>query len=259
MIRRFLSAGFLAVGLVLLGLAAFGTSTANAQEIVTIHASTLTDHASSSTEWHFVITQVEGTPPASITVQWSNGTSSVLPLAKLTGGTAHYSTTQHLGDGVTVVGATAVVPEGTTVGNFNLSHGPTGNNGGTTTTTTVPEPTTTVPEPTTTVPEPTTTVPEPTTTVPEPTTTVPGPTTTLPEPTTAVPGPTTTVPEPTTTVPAPVVEGVVVTPETNTPTSATPATALATTGSATVPVAIAGVGALIGGTALVLSSRRRPT
>ena len=102
-IRSFLAAGFLAVGVTSLGVAALaGSARADGGSF---HGATISGHQCDSTEWHFVITQVDGTAPSSITVSWSNGTSSVLGLSSLTGKTAHYRTTAHLGDGVTVTGA----------------------------------------------------------------------------------------------------------------------------------------------------------
>ena len=89
----------------------------------TIAAKALSDHECDSSEWHFVITQVddEANAPASITVTWANGQSASVPLDKVTGGTAHYATTQHLDS--TVTAATAVIYEDWD-GQFNLSHGP---------------------------------------------------------------------------------------------------------------------------------------
>ena len=133
-VRSFVAAGLLAVGVASLGVAALaGSAQAGQSGDGSFHSATISGHGCDSTEWHFVINQIDGTAPSSITVSWSNGTSSVVGLSSLTGPTAHYSTTAHLGDGVTATGASVVLPEGTTVGNFNLSHGPCGSNGSTTT------------------------------------------------------------------------------------------------------------------------------
>jgi hypothetical protein len=117
----------------LVGLAAFvfllmgggGVSTAYAQDTKSITAKALTDHECNSTEWHFVINQIddEANAPDSITVVWANGNSEVVPRDKFTGGVAHYLTTSNLDS--TVVSATAQIYTGWS-GQFNLSHGPCG-------------------------------------------------------------------------------------------------------------------------------------
>jgi len=90
-----------------------------------ISAKALTDHECNSTEWHFVITQVDkkSDAPASIHVTWDNGQSEDVSLDKFTGGVAHYTTTDNLGAKVT--SATAEI-YGDWSGQFNLSHGPCG-------------------------------------------------------------------------------------------------------------------------------------
>ena len=62
-----------------------GMSTAYAQQMITAKA--LTDHGCDSTEWHFVITQIddEANAPASITVVWANMRVEVVQLDKLHG------------------------------------------------------------------------------------------------------------------------------------------------------------------------------
>jgi hypothetical protein len=91
----------------------------------TITAKALTNHECNSTEWHFVITQINSAAnaPASITVEWANGNTEVVPLTKFTGGVAHYVTTSNLDS--TVVSATAQIYTAWS-GQFNLSHGPCG-------------------------------------------------------------------------------------------------------------------------------------
>jgi hypothetical protein len=70
-------------------------------------------------EWHFVINQVNPpTPPASITVAWDNAYTLVVPLNKVSGGVAHYTTGAYLA--YTVTSATAVIDD-SWGGNFNLS------------------------------------------------------------------------------------------------------------------------------------------
>ncbi|HEX9679038.1 MAG TPA: hypothetical protein VGA08_00235 [Candidatus Saccharimonadales bacterium] len=90
-----------------------------------ISAKALNDHECDSSEWHFVITQIEDQAhaPSSITVDFSGGDSEVVLLDSFTGKTAHYTTTSHLGE--TVVSATATI-YGSWDGQFNLSHGPCG-------------------------------------------------------------------------------------------------------------------------------------
>ena len=126
---------------------------------VHVKTSSLTDHDCDSTEWHFVITQIdeEANAPASITVRFSGGATVVVALEKFIGGVAHYTTTQHLGE--TVIDATAILYAGWS-GEFNLSHGPctptttttigsSTTGGGSTTTTTVGSSTTAGPTTTT--------------------------------------------------------------------------------------------------------------
>ena len=122
------SGGFrrLAVTLcVLIGGLLLATAPAGAQPMKDISAKALTDHGCDSSEWHFVITQIESEDlaPASIFVSWANGASENVPLDKVTGGTGHYATTSNLDS--TVVSATAVI-YAEWGGQFNLSHGPCG-------------------------------------------------------------------------------------------------------------------------------------
>jgi hypothetical protein len=90
-----------------------------------ISAKALTDHECNTTEWHFVINQIDSlaVAPSTITVSWGN-VSAVIPLDKFTGGTAHYVTTQNLN--LQVTSATTSI-YGDWGGEFNLSHGPCGN------------------------------------------------------------------------------------------------------------------------------------
>jgi hypothetical protein len=106
--------------------------------------------APSTTEWGFVITQVSTNPsgvPPTITVFWSNGTSTVVGLTSVTGDVAHYVTTLHLNDGVIVTDAVAIL-DSEWEGNFNLSHGPCGPPPTTTTSTVASTTTTSPPTPT---------------------------------------------------------------------------------------------------------------
>ena len=90
-----------------------------------ISAKALSDHECDSSEWHFVINQIdtEANAPDSILVTWTNGKSESVPLDKFTGGVAHYTTTSNLDS--TVKSATASIYDGWS-GQFNLSHGPCG-------------------------------------------------------------------------------------------------------------------------------------
>jgi hypothetical protein len=106
------------------GLAAFtGDSGVAEAATIQVKSSTLTDHECNSSEWHFVITQLtsDSQAPASIRVTFSNGQTISVPLEKVTGKTAHYTTTRFLN--LTVVSATAEIT-GAWSGQFNLSHGP---------------------------------------------------------------------------------------------------------------------------------------
>jgi outer membrane biosynthesis protein TonB len=120
----------------------------------TITAKALTDHECDSTEWHFVINQIdsEAKAPQSITVKWANGNTEVVPLSKFTGGVAHYATTSNLDS--TVVSATATIYSWWK-GQFNLSHGPCGAPSPTKTETQTPTPTPTKTETKTPTPWPT--------------------------------------------------------------------------------------------------------
>ena len=122
-----------------------------------------------STEWHWVINGVTGAAeadvPSAVAVTWSDDSTSSATLDEISGGVAHYSTTDNMPPVLTVKEAKATWPNPTgqaTYNNFVLSHTPCP----------VEETTTTVEETTTTVEETTTTVEETTTTVEETTTSV---------------------------------------------------------------------------------------
>jgi hypothetical protein len=116
---RSLLLGVLALGLVM-GLAT-GVQAQNGTK--TIFAKALLDHECNAAEWHFVITQIRGaiTAPASIHVIWANGAQADVPLERVTGQVAHYTTTANLM--WQVLAASAVIDEEWS-GQFNLSHGP---------------------------------------------------------------------------------------------------------------------------------------
>jgi hypothetical protein len=88
-----------------------------------ITAKALTDHECNTTQWQFVITQidVQADAPASVHVIWDNGASADVPLFSYTGQTAHYITTSNLSSLVT--SATTSIYD-TWSGQFNLSDGP---------------------------------------------------------------------------------------------------------------------------------------
>ena len=120
------SASFIAVlGLVFMSLGFVSAPVQATSGTKTIEAKALTSHGCDSSEWHFVITQVESaaSAPGSITVNWANGGSQAVPLDKVTGGTAHYATTSNLDS--TVTSATTSIYQDWS-GQFNLSHGPCG-------------------------------------------------------------------------------------------------------------------------------------
>lgn len=78
------------------------------------------DGCSGFTGAYFVITDLKGDAPASITVTLSDSSTQVVPLLANDGGSAHYSMTVDL-TAVRVTDATAVVPSGWS-GQFNISH-----------------------------------------------------------------------------------------------------------------------------------------
>ena len=82
-------------------------------------------------EWHFVITSLNPVvnAPASITAEFQNAGSVVIPWEKTTGSTAHYRLEGvYLDD--TLLNACANITVGTQYGQFNLSHAPCDDNGG---------------------------------------------------------------------------------------------------------------------------------
>jgi hypothetical protein len=125
------SASLLAVMLTALlafvGVGSAGTAfaTGSSTTSIGVNQGSLSDHECNSSEWHFVITQIasDEQAPASISVTFDNGKTISVSLDKVTGGTAHYATTQYLDS--KVVSATADIYEGWS-GKFNLSHGPCG-------------------------------------------------------------------------------------------------------------------------------------
>ena len=112
----------------LLALVAFGASTASAvPTTISAKQSTLDEHQNACinaggtlTGWHFIINQVRvGSPPAMITVTWSNGDTEDVPLAQTSGPVGHYNvdaTATH----TLITSATATI-YGAWSGEFNLS------------------------------------------------------------------------------------------------------------------------------------------
>jgi len=120
-------ASALIAALMFMALAGFGggTQTALAAKSIAVKPATLTNpgcEPGSPNEWHFVINQIDkaSNAPASINVTWSDGTSTVVPLQKFTGGVAHYSAPAI---GPSPTNATTTIYDGWK-GQFNLSHGP---------------------------------------------------------------------------------------------------------------------------------------
>ena len=113
-----------------IGLAAYiaasassGTPAAHASGTVEVHVkqASLTDQGCDGqaiSGGHFVINQITS-PPASISVSLSDGTTLVVPLSKQTLKVAHYTVT--FTPGLTILDATAFVPTGWT-GQFVLSN-----------------------------------------------------------------------------------------------------------------------------------------
>lgn len=164
----------------------------SADGLITISAKALTDHQCNSSEWHFVITQIDtlSHAPGSITVTWANGASQVVPRNAYTGKTAHYTTTANLNSTVTSA-MTQIYSEWS--GQFNLSHGPCGQPTGTPTATGTPPPTQTGTPPATGTPPPTQTSTPPateTSTPPATETSTPPATETSTPPATQTPPPT---------------------------------------------------------------------
>ena len=119
-----------AVGGLLLVLASVPLATAAlAGDTSTVSAKALSDLGCDDTQWHFVITGLDGADqaPDSIAVSWSDGGSAAVALSRVTGGVGHYSTTAHLD--ATVTSATATIAADWK-GQFNLSAGPCGETGG---------------------------------------------------------------------------------------------------------------------------------
>ncbi len=170
-----------------------------------VHAKSISGHDCNPDEFGWVITQAdEITPPPFITVTYDDNSVEVINLTKVTGGVAHYVTTNNLNhkaaSGEASLSDSDYAAWTAANGQFNLSHGPcdevTTTTVEQTTTTTEPETTTTTePVTTTTVEQTTTTTAEQTTTTTDPVTT----TSTVPETTTTEGVTTTTVGDTTTT------------------------------------------------------------
>jgi hypothetical protein len=115
----------LLLGLAVTTFALIGFTAVTAAADQQISAKALQDHECDSTEWHFVINQIndESNAPGSIHVTCANGQEADVPGDKFTGGVAHYTTTLNLDS--TVTSATATIYDAWD-GQFNLSHGPCG-------------------------------------------------------------------------------------------------------------------------------------
>lgn len=122
--RWLLVAALVGFAIVLLRVAFVNTSPASAQAAQTTPISVKQDSLNQPCEnvgWHFVINQVkDGPAPTSITVFWSDGTSTVVALSPpVTQNVAHYIAAPNP-NGSTVIDATSEIYQGWT-GNFNLS------------------------------------------------------------------------------------------------------------------------------------------
>lgn len=116
----------LAMAAAILALVAFGATTVSAQSIsakqatLDEHQDACTDAGGTLTSWHFIINQVRvGSPPANISVTWSNGDVQVVPLSQTSGPVGHYNvagTAAH----TLITSATATIYDAWS-GQFNLS------------------------------------------------------------------------------------------------------------------------------------------
>jgi hypothetical protein len=111
--------------LTVLGAGLASPARARASEVIPIAAHNVLggSYECDGTEWHFVINQIDDATdaPATILVVWANSSAEDVPLSKVTGGVAHYTTSSNLDS--TVISATAVIYAGWS-GQFNLSHCP---------------------------------------------------------------------------------------------------------------------------------------
>ncbi len=103
---------------------AFPAAAGGGGDLKPIFAKALDDHGCDSSEWHFVITQIDNVKdcaPSHIYVTWADGGTEAVPLWKTSGKVAHYVTTSHL-DSSVVAASTYIYQDW--AGQFNLSHGP---------------------------------------------------------------------------------------------------------------------------------------
>src|SRR5262249_25605810 len=122
--RWLLVAALVGFAIVLLRVAFGSTPAASAQPAQTTPISVKQaslDQPCENVGWHSVINQVKDAPaPTSITVFWSDGTSTVVSLSPpVTQNVAHYIAAPNP-NGSTVINATSDIYQGWT-GNFNLS------------------------------------------------------------------------------------------------------------------------------------------
>jgi hypothetical protein len=115
----------LAMAGALLALVVLGATTASAeisarQATLDEHQDACLDAGGTLTSWHFLINQVRvGSPPASISVTWSNGDVEVVPLATTSGPVGHYNVTG-TATHTLITSATAAIYDSWS-GEFNLS------------------------------------------------------------------------------------------------------------------------------------------
>lgn len=120
-LRLLLSGLLVTTSALVLGFTAFADTVSDQG----ISAKALVDYECDSSEWHFVINQIddESLAPASIQVVWDNDATEDVLLSKFSGHVAHFVTQSNLD--ATVTSATTPIYDGWS-GQFNLSHGPCG-------------------------------------------------------------------------------------------------------------------------------------
>jgi hypothetical protein len=109
-----------------LALLVASAATVGAQEhesgTTTQAAKAISDYSCDEAAWHFIITDVQDNEaPATISVVFEDGTTEVIPLEKVTGNAAHYTSSTNVD--LRVSSATAQLPAAWN-GQFNLSSGP---------------------------------------------------------------------------------------------------------------------------------------
>ncbi len=109
------------LGSLFLGVTAAFSATVSAKQATLEQQTSCTDSGGTITAWHFVINQIDSQAdaPSYITVNWSNGDSEQVDMAKFTGKVAHYDVSG-TSDHTLITSATADIYDGWS-GQFNLS------------------------------------------------------------------------------------------------------------------------------------------